>query len=115
LKLGEAWRAVTERGELLCVFSVYDLAHEFSGKPIITLHPRDQLCLAAARALAKRGQQGFLKLSESSGAGVLRAAADLAFFPEVFEPPCVPRSRGHASSNRIENPASKRSKSVRGT
>ena len=48
---GVAWRAVTERGEILCVFSVYDLADELSSKPVITLHPRDQLCLAAAQAL----------------------------------------------------------------
>jgi hypothetical protein len=41
---------VTERGEILCAYSVYDLADELSGKPAITLHPRDQLCLAAARA-----------------------------------------------------------------
>ena len=47
---GETWRAVTERGEILFVFSVYDLADELSGKPVITLHPRDQLCLAVARA-----------------------------------------------------------------
>lgn len=47
---GEAWRAVTERGEVLCAFSVYDLADELSGKPVITLHPRDRLCLAVARA-----------------------------------------------------------------
>jgi len=46
----EAWRAVTERGEVLCAYSVYDLADELSGKPVITLHPRDQLCLAVARA-----------------------------------------------------------------
>ncbi|MGO8846427.1 MAG: hypothetical protein ACLQFI_14035 [Methylocella sp.] len=47
---GEAWRAVTERGEVLCAYSVYDLAGELSGKPVVTLHPRDQLCLAVARA-----------------------------------------------------------------
>jgi hypothetical protein len=48
---GEAWRVVTERGELLCVFSVEDLAEELSGKAVITLHPYDQLCLAVARLL----------------------------------------------------------------
>jgi hypothetical protein len=46
---GEAWRAVTERGELLCVYSVNDLADELSGKPVMTMHPHDQLCLAVAR------------------------------------------------------------------
>ena len=46
----KAWRAGTERGEVLCAYSVYDLADELSGKPVITLHPRDQLCLAVARA-----------------------------------------------------------------
>jgi hypothetical protein len=46
---GEAWRAVTQRGEVLCAYSVYDLAREFSGKPVNTLHPFDQLCLAVAR------------------------------------------------------------------
>jgi len=46
---GEAWRAVTERGELLCAYSVGDLARELSGKPDITLHPRDQVCLVLAR------------------------------------------------------------------
>jgi hypothetical protein len=47
---GEAWRAVTERGEILCAYSVEDLADELSGKPVISLHPLDQLCLAVARA-----------------------------------------------------------------
>lgn len=47
---GEAWRAVTERGEVLCAYSVYDLADELTGKPVITMHPRDQLCLAVAGA-----------------------------------------------------------------
>ena len=47
---GEAWRAVTERGEVLCAYSIYDLADELSGEPVITLHPRDQLRLAMARA-----------------------------------------------------------------
>jgi hypothetical protein len=46
---GEAWRAVTEHGELLCVYSVNDLAEELSGKLVITMRPRDQLCLAVAR------------------------------------------------------------------
>jgi hypothetical protein len=39
---GEAWRAVTDRGELLRVFSVYDFAEQLSGKKVITLHPDDQ-------------------------------------------------------------------------
>jgi hypothetical protein len=47
---GEAWRAMTERGELLRVFSVSDLAQELSGKEIITMHPTDQYFLAVARA-----------------------------------------------------------------
>jgi hypothetical protein len=46
---GEAWRAVTERGEVLYVYSVEDLADELSGKPVITLHPYDQFCLVLAR------------------------------------------------------------------
>ena len=46
---GEAWRAATERGELLCVYSVSDLAEELSGGPVVTMHPRDQFCLAVAR------------------------------------------------------------------
>ncbi len=46
---GEAWRAVTKRGELLCVYSVNDLAEELSSKPVITMQGRDQLCLAVAR------------------------------------------------------------------
>jgi len=45
---GEAWRAVTERGELLRVFSVYDFADELSGKEVITMHPRDQYFLGVA-------------------------------------------------------------------
>jgi hypothetical protein len=47
---GEAWRAMTERGELLRVFSVHDLATELSGKEIATLHPVDQYYLSVARA-----------------------------------------------------------------
>jgi hypothetical protein len=31
VRAAEAWRAVTERGELLCVYSVDDLAEELSG------------------------------------------------------------------------------------
>ena len=47
---GEAWRAVTEDGDMLCVYSVHDRADELRGtKSAITLHPRDQLCLAIAR------------------------------------------------------------------
>ena len=48
-KGGEAWRAVTERGEVLRSFSVYDLANEVSGKQAITLHPEDQQFLGRAR------------------------------------------------------------------
>lgn len=48
---GEAWRAMTERGELLRVFSVYDLAQELSGKEVMTMHPTDQFCVSVARAL----------------------------------------------------------------
>jgi len=44
----EAWRAVTERGEVLERFSVYDLAKELSGKQAITLHRDDQELLANA-------------------------------------------------------------------
>ena len=47
---GEAWRAMTERGELLRVFSVFDLAEEASGKKTLTLQPIDQFHLAVARA-----------------------------------------------------------------
>ena len=47
---GEAWRALTERGELLCVYSVYDFATELSGKKTITLHPNDQYFLGVAYA-----------------------------------------------------------------
>jgi len=47
---GEAWRAVTERGEVLCVFSVYKLAKELSGKKTITKHRTDQYFLGVARA-----------------------------------------------------------------
>ncbi len=47
---GEAWRAVTERGKVLCVYSVYHLAQELSGSPIITLNARDQLYLALSNA-----------------------------------------------------------------
>ncbi len=47
---GEAWRAMTERGELLHVFSVYELAEELSGKRAITMHPSDQYFLGVARA-----------------------------------------------------------------
>jgi len=46
---GEAWRAVTERGEVLCGYSVSDLAKELGAKTVITIDPRDQLCLAVAR------------------------------------------------------------------
>jgi hypothetical protein len=47
---GEAWRAVTERGEVLCVYSVYDRADELRGTgSAITLHPLDQFWLAVAR------------------------------------------------------------------
>ncbi|MGA2841715.1 MAG: hypothetical protein ABSG18_16330 [Steroidobacteraceae bacterium] len=47
---GEAWRAMTERGELLRVFSVHNLATELSGKEFITMHPVDQFFLSVARA-----------------------------------------------------------------
>ncbi|MGO8798408.1 MAG: hypothetical protein ACLQJL_04915 [Roseiarcus sp.] len=47
---GEAWRAMTERGELLRVFSVYDPAKEWSNKIVLTMHPSDQFFLGAARA-----------------------------------------------------------------
>jgi hypothetical protein len=46
---GEAWRAVTERGELLRLFTVSELAEELSGRTIITMHPKDQFWLAVAR------------------------------------------------------------------
>jgi hypothetical protein len=49
-KGGEAWRAMTERGELLRVFSVNELADELSGKKTITMHPTDQYFLGVARA-----------------------------------------------------------------
>ena len=45
---GAAWRAMTEIGELLCVFSVFDLAKEMSCKKTITVHPTDQFHLAVA-------------------------------------------------------------------
>jgi hypothetical protein len=47
---GEAWRAVTGRGELLRLFSVNDLAKELSGKKTITVHPSGQYFLCVARA-----------------------------------------------------------------
>jgi hypothetical protein len=40
---------MTERGEVLCDFSVSDLAKELSGKECITMHPLDQFFLAVAR------------------------------------------------------------------
>jgi hypothetical protein len=46
---GEAWRAVTERGELLCIFSVYGLAHQLSGRNTIRLNDDDQYHLGVAR------------------------------------------------------------------
>jgi hypothetical protein len=46
---GEAWRVTTERGEVLCCYSVSDLARELGANTIITMQPRDQLCLAVAR------------------------------------------------------------------
>jgi hypothetical protein len=46
---GEAWRATTERGEVLCCYSVTDLAKELGANTIITMLPHDQLCLAVAR------------------------------------------------------------------
>jgi hypothetical protein len=46
---GEAWRAMTERGELLRVFSIYDLAQELSSKES-HMHPTDQYFLGVARA-----------------------------------------------------------------
>jgi hypothetical protein len=49
-KGGEAWRAMTERGEVLCDYSVSDLAKELSGKECNTLHPLDQFFLGVARA-----------------------------------------------------------------
>jgi hypothetical protein len=45
----EAWRAMTERGEILCAYCVSDLADELGGGPFLTRH--DQLCLAAARSI----------------------------------------------------------------
>lgn len=48
---GEAWRAVTERGEILCAYSVGDLAKELGANPVITMHPRDQFYLLIARLL----------------------------------------------------------------
>jgi hypothetical protein len=48
---GEAWRAVTERREVLCDYSVYDVARELSGRSVITTHPHDQTCLAVAQSL----------------------------------------------------------------
>lgn len=48
---GGEWRAMTERGELLCVFSVSDLAKELSGgRDCRTMHPLDQLFLSLASA-----------------------------------------------------------------
>ena len=41
---------MTERGELLRVFSVYELAEELGGKKISTMHPTDQFFLGVARA-----------------------------------------------------------------
>ena len=43
--------AMTERGEVLCDFSVSDLAKELNGgKDCITMHPLDQFFLGVARA-----------------------------------------------------------------
>jgi len=47
---GEAWRAMTERGELLRIFSVNELATELSGNKTITMSPSDQYFLGVARA-----------------------------------------------------------------
>jgi hypothetical protein len=49
LARGGEWRATTERGELLSVFSVSDLKEELSGEKSLTLHPRDQFYLAVAK------------------------------------------------------------------
>jgi hypothetical protein len=49
---GGEWRASTERGELLSVFSVGDLKEELSGERSLTLHWRDQFFLRVARAQA---------------------------------------------------------------
>jgi len=46
---GEAWRAMSDRGELLRIFSVYDFAEELNGKKVITLHPDDQYWNCVAR------------------------------------------------------------------
>jgi hypothetical protein len=46
---GEAWRAVTERGEVLCTYSVVDRAIELGANSVVTLHPLDQFWLAMAR------------------------------------------------------------------
>jgi hypothetical protein len=45
---GEAWRAMTDRGELLRLFSVGDLADELSGRKTITLSDDDQYHLGVA-------------------------------------------------------------------
>jgi hypothetical protein len=45
---GEAWRAMTDRGELLRLFSVCDLADELSGRKTITLSDDDQYHLGVA-------------------------------------------------------------------
>jgi hypothetical protein len=46
---GEAWRAMTERGELLCVFSVYEFAKELSRKKTSPILLTDQYFLGFAR------------------------------------------------------------------
>jgi hypothetical protein len=47
---GYAWRAVTERGEVIRVYSVFDLWRELRGKETcITLHPLDQFLFRVAR------------------------------------------------------------------
>jgi hypothetical protein len=45
---GEAWWAMTDRGELLRLFSVSDLADELSGRKTITLHDDDPYHLGVA-------------------------------------------------------------------
>jgi hypothetical protein len=53
LTIGGEWRAFTERGELLAVFSVGELFEEMTHKKIITLSYEDEVALWIAKRRLK--------------------------------------------------------------
>lgn len=53
LMIGGEWRAFTERGELLAIFSIGQLFEEMTHRKIITLSYEDQIALRVAKRRLK--------------------------------------------------------------